>query len=71
MRGRKLTELSHASKTLLQHSGDVTEALRRIRSDESMTLEATRTALDAIIEMVGMQPTCCAMLTLPRYLPWC
>ena len=49
---RRVSKLSKETDSLSQHNSDVTEALRRIRLNESLTPEDMRSALDEVLAMV-------------------
>jgi len=47
-----VSKLSRETDSLSQHNYDVTEALRRIRLDESLTPDGMRSAIDEVLAMV-------------------
>lgn len=47
-----MVKLSHEAVSLAQHQNDVTDALRKIRLDETMSKEDIRAAIDDILAMV-------------------
>jgi len=49
---RRVSKLSRETDSLSQHNYDVTEALRRIRLDESLTPDGMRSAIDEVLAMV-------------------
>lgn len=49
---RRLTNLSREAISLHQHALEVADALRRIRLDTSLSMEAMRAAIDDILDMV-------------------
>lgn len=51
-RCRRVSKLSKETDSLSQHNFDVSEALRRIRLDESLTPDDMRSALDQVLAMV-------------------
>lgn len=48
-----MTQLSRETKSLNQHNSSVTEALRQIVQDNSLSREGLRAAIDTVLAMVG------------------